>query len=128
MRSTSEILEKLVIHCATRGAAAQLARDLNVAKSTVTRWLEEKTIPDTMQKLLAWYLFGEAPPSIIQKYSVQDALEFDEVEWRIIANLARREGVTEAQWITGRIRAYLAYRSEQSDVPQSETPRQAKQK
>lgn len=109
MKSTQEILDKLITHCFTRGAAAQLARDLDVAKSTITRWLDEKTIPDTMQKLLAWYLFGEAPPSLVQSCNLKDSLLFDDVEWRIISHLARREGITEAQWITGRIRSYLAY-------------------
>ena len=118
MRSTSEILEKLIIHCSTRGAAAQLSRDLNVAKSTVTRWLEEKTIPDTMQKLLAWYLFGEAPPSLVQSCNLQDSLILDDVEWRIISHLARREGITEAQWITSRIRSYLAYQRAEEELSQ----------
>ena len=41
------------------------------------------------------------------EWSVDGA--FDEGEWAVIGAPARREGVTEAVWITARIRTYLAY-------------------
>lgn len=131
MKRTEDIIEKLINHCATRGAAAKLARDLDVAKSTITRWVDEKTIPETMKKLLAWYLFGEAPPSLIHSCNLQDSLVLDDDEWRIISHLARREGITEAQWITGRIRAYLAYKSQPVATPlavENQTAYKAKKK
>jgi transcriptional regulator with XRE-family HTH domain len=121
MRTIEEILEKLENHCATRGAAAKLSRDLEVAKSTVSRWQEEKTIPDAMQKLLAWYLFGDVPPSLSVKPNLQNALVFDEDEWRIITYLAKRAGISEAAWIARHIREYLADQKDQLEWNQQKT-------
>ena len=122
MRTTEEILEKLAIHCNTRGAAAQLSRDLNVAKSTVTRWQEEKTIPEAMQKLLVWYLFGEAPPSFSRKINLRDALVFEEEEWRIIAYLAKRAGITEAAWIVRHVKDYLSILNQKQTTEKDAPP------
>lgn len=111
MRSENEIRNALIKFCQKRGGQAKISKDFDVAASTITRWLTGETIPPAMQKLLAWYLFGEAPPSLVKSCNLQDSLILDDVEWRIISHLARREGITEAQWITSRIRSYLAYQS-----------------
>ena len=131
MRTEKDIQSALVNHCETRGNQAKLSKVLGVAASTVLRWLDGENIPPAMQKLLTWYLFGEAPPSLTKSVDLQTSLVFDDVEWRIISHLARREGITEAQWITGRIRSYLAYIEEPKEslrVASNETPYKVKRK
>ena len=91
---------------------AEMAKAFEVHPSTVKRWLEGGEIPPPMLKLLDFYFFGTIPPRVSNSCSdPHGVLDFDEAEWAIIGNLARREGVTEAQWIAGRIRAYLAWQS-----------------
>ena len=118
MRSENSIRESLQKTLETRGKQSEIAQCLDVHSSTVKRWAEGETIPSTMQKLLAWYLFGEAPPSLVKSCNLQDSLILDDVEWRIISHLARREGITEAQWITSRIRSYLAYQRAEEELSQ----------
>ncbi len=112
MQSETNIRTALAAALEKRGEQGKIAKCLNVHSTTIKRWSEGETIPDPMQKLLVWYLFGEAPPSMMHKFNLQDALVFDDVEWRIIGHMARREGITEAQWITTRIRSYLAYQTQ----------------
>ena len=131
MRNENDTRNALQKALETRGEQGKIAKCLDVHTSTVKRWAEGEIIPPAMQKLLAWYLFGEAPPSLVKSCNLQDSLVFDDVEWRIISHLARREGITEAQWITGRIRSYLAYIEEPKEslrVASNETPYKVKRK
>lgn len=109
MRTTFEILQKLEDHCKTRGAPSRLARDLKVEKSTVTRWRNEKTIPDAMQSVLAWYLFGDPMPTLVENDDLKNALVFNGEDAKLIDQLASRAGLTRAQWIVRCIREYLAW-------------------
>lgn len=111
MQSETNIRTALAAALEKRGEQGKIAKCLDVHSTTVKRWSEGETIPDPMQKLLAWYLFGEAPPSMTHKFNLQDALVFDEIEWRMITIQASREGITQAQWIASRIRSYLAYQN-----------------
>lgn len=77
----------------------------NISKiETGTRGLS-----DAEKKILDWYFFGTVPARIHgSTIDLSRMLEFDEVEWRIIGHIARRQGLAESEWIAARIRDYLA--------------------
>lgn len=76
-----------------------------------------RALSDSEKKLLDWHFFGTVPSRIGATHiDLSHMLEFDEGEWRIIGHIARRQGITEAEWITRRIRDYLAI-LEERDIP-----------
>jgi DNA-binding MarR family transcriptional regulator len=93
----------------TRGKQAEISKALDVHPSTVKRWADGAEITPPVVTLLDWYFFGVLPAKIARMWDHRTTLDFDEGEWEVIGALARREGVTEASWIAGRIRSYLAY-------------------
>jgi hypothetical protein len=113
----SIIREKLLEVCAQRGSQAEIAKSFEIHPSTVKRWVEGGEIPPPMLKLLDWYFFGTMPPRLSghAPIDLDSTLDFDETEWRIIGHIARRQGITEAEWIVRRIRDYLAILEEQKD-------------
>lgn len=104
------IRNKLAEACSQRGVQAEIAKAFEVHPSTVKRWLEGSEIPPPMLKLLDWYFFGKVPPRLEGQaiIDMRNVLCFDEAEWRIIGHIARRQGITEQQWIVARIRDYLS--------------------
>lgn len=129
MRSEQETREALIASCAERGKKSEIARLLDVSPSTVSRWIDGDGIPPVMRKVLAWVLFGEAPERLRAPLDLQTTLEFEEDEWRTIEAMARREGTTPARFIAGRVRAYLAYRGDETPrlkVAEDETSYRAK--
>lgn len=69
-----------------------------------------RALSDTEKKILDWHFFGTVPPRLAEpSLDMQTILDFEEHEWAILAAMARREGVTEAAFIAGRIRSYLAF-------------------
>lgn len=110
MTDESTIRQALVESCQERGVQAEIAKAFEVHPSTVKRWIDGGDIPLPMLKLLDFYFFGTIPPRISTAIAdPKTVLDFDEAEYRIIGTLARREGITEEQWIVGRIRSYLAF-------------------
>jgi transcriptional regulator with XRE-family HTH domain len=92
----------------------EIAEMLGIPKTAVSNIENDKrTLSAAEKTILDWHFFGIIPASVTSKFDLEGALEFSEAEWRIVGQLARREGITEAQWITGRIRSYLAYAHEQ---------------
>lgn len=88
-----------------------IAGILGITQTAVSK-IESGTraLSDSEKKLLDWHFFGTIPPRIINVVAdPKTVLDFDEAEYRIIGTLALREGITEEQWIVGRIRSYLAY-------------------
>lgn len=101
------IRQMLETACSERGKAAAIAKHLQIAPSTVKRWLDGGDIPAPMQILLSWYLAGIVPPSM--ESGVQGQLEFTEDEWADLQSKADAEGVDVETFIAGRIRSYLAW-------------------
>lgn len=88
----------------------EVAAVLGIAQTAVSK-IETGTrgLSDAEKKLLDWFFFGTVPERIHgSTIDLSRMLEFDEVEWRIIGHIARRQGLTEAEWIAARIRDYLA--------------------
>lgn len=104
-----KIREALATALLTRGKQAEISKALNVHPSTVKRWSEGAEMNPPVVTLLDWYFFGTVPPKLTKLPDHRHTLDFDEGEWAVIGALARREGVSEAVWITSRIRSYLAY-------------------
>jgi transcriptional regulator with XRE-family HTH domain len=71
-----------------------------------------RTLSESEKKLLDWYFFGTVPAHITAAINLSHMLEFEEWEWRIIGLIARRQGLTEAEWIVRHIREYLDIRQE----------------
>lgn len=93
-----------------------IAALLGITQTAVSK-IESGTrgLSDSEKKLLDWHFFGILPEHI--HGSVIDLarmLEFTEAEWLIISHIARRQGITAAQWIVRRIRDYLAILDEGS--------------
>ena len=125
MNTETRIRQALTEAASERGTQAELAKAFEISPSTVKRWVDGGEIPPPMLKLLDFYFFGTIPPRIANTITDPEAvLEFDESEWAIIGNLARREGVTQGQWIAGRIRSYLAWQAGKAPL-QSLPPPQA---
>jgi hypothetical protein len=116
MKNEAEIREALTHELETRGAQTRISQAIGVNGSTVMRWSTgEVTIPAAMQKLLALYLFGEIPFSMLRDPEAgRSLLEFSEEEWRLITILAARAGQEPKAWIRSQILAYLAYYKEQA--------------
>jgi transcriptional regulator with XRE-family HTH domain len=69
-----------------------------------------RTLGSSEKKLLDWHFFRIIPFRIhTSGADPKNLLDFDEAEYRIIGRLARREGITEEEWIVSRIRSYLEY-------------------
>lgn len=89
----------------------QLSEILGIPSNAISK-IEGKTrlLSESEKKLLDFYFFGTIPPRITNTSTdPQAVLDFDEGEWAIIGSLARREGISEAQWIAARVRDYLAF-------------------
>jgi transcriptional regulator with XRE-family HTH domain len=87
-----------------------IAAILGIPRNAVSK-IETGTraLSDSEKKLLDWYFFGTSPARIhASTIDLSRMLEFDEAEWLIIGHIARRRGLTEAEWIASRIRDYLA--------------------
>jgi len=87
-----------------------IAAILGITQTAVSK-IEGGTrgLSDSEKKLLDWYFFGTVPKRIhASTIDLSRMLEFDEAEWLIIGHIARRRGLTEAEWIASRIRDYLA--------------------
>lgn len=110
MTEETIIRQTLIESCSQRGVQAEIARAFDVAQSTVKRWIEGGDIPPPMLKLLDWYFFGTVPPRIEGQsiIDMRNVLNFDEAEWRIIGHIARRQGITEREWIVSRVWDYLS--------------------
>ncbi len=122
MTAETVIREALETACKVRGKQAEISKTLDVHPSTVKRWIEGGEIPPPLCLLLDWYLFGSIPPRLEQNAAAPNTLEFEEAEWAVVVASASREGTTPAQWIAGRIRAYLTYREViQAEFAENET-------
>lgn len=89
----------------------QIALMLGITQTAVSK-IEggTRTLSDSEKKLLDWYFFGSVPARITATQSdLSKVLDFDEAEWKIIGHIARRQGLTESEWIVQRIRDYLAF-------------------
>lgn len=87
-----------------------IAAILGIPRNAVSK-IETGTrgLSDSEKKLLDWYFFGAVPERIhASAIDLSRMLEFEEAEWLIIGHIARRRGLTEAEWIASRIRDYLA--------------------
>ena len=116
MANENEIRKALVDACQERGKQAEIASAFDVHPSTVKRWIDGGDIPPPILKLLALYLFGEIPFTLVHpKQDLSSILEFEPDEWRIIEILATRAGQTPAQWIRSQILAYLAFTSQEGN-------------
>lgn len=106
----SHTREVLTEACKARGKAAEIAAAFEVSPSTVKRWLDGGEIPPPMVKLLRLYLLGEIPFEMVHpKQDLSSVLRFTAGEWTIIETLARRAGVTSAEWIADQVREYLRF-------------------
>lgn len=89
----------------------EIAGILGITQTAVSK-IESgaRALGDSEKKLLDWHFFGTIPPRISKAIAdPKTVLDFDEAEYRIIGTLARREGITEEQWIVSRIRSYLVF-------------------
>jgi transcriptional regulator with XRE-family HTH domain len=76
-----------------------------------------RSLSDSEKKLLDWYFFGTVPDRIYSStIDLAKVLEFDEGEWLIIGHIARRQGISEAEWIARRIKDYLAILEEKPTI------------
>lgn len=82
---------------------------LGITQTAVSK-IESGTrgLSDAEKKLLDWYFFGTVPDRIHgSTIDLSRMMEFDEAEWLIIGHIARRQGLSEAEWIATRIKDYL---------------------
>lgn len=107
MNDEVTIRARLKDACNERGVQAEIARAFDVAQSTVKRWIEGGEIPPPMQKLLDWYFFGVAPPTITTKLNEPGKLELSQDEWRVVRALATRAGLAEWKWIEMTIKTHI---------------------
>lgn len=114
MNTEETIRKALISECQQRGKQAEISKTLDVHPSTVKRWIDGGEIPAPLLKLLNWYLFGEVPASLKRITDLKAVLDFDADEWALIGAASRREGVCEADWIAGRIRCYIRFKSADS--------------
>lgn len=68
----------------------------------------ERALSTAEKAILEWYFFGIIPHKIQTIADPNAILEFEPAEWRIIGIIARRNGMTENQWIVTRFREHLA--------------------
>jgi transcriptional regulator with XRE-family HTH domain len=95
----------------------EVAAVLGITQTAISK-IESGTraLSDSEKKLLDWYFFGTVPERIHSStIDLAKVLEFDEGEWLIIGHIARRQGITEAEWIVRRIRDYLAILDERKE-------------
>lgn len=88
----------------------EVAAVLGITQTAISK-IESGTraLSDSEKKLLDWYFFGTMPARMHSAtIDLAKVLEFDEGEWLIIGHIARRQGITEAEWIARRIKDYLA--------------------
>ena len=108
MSTTEKVRSALAAALQKRGRQAEISATFNVHPSTVRRWAEGGDLTAPVVALLDWYFFGVVPPKIQRGFDARTVLEFSAAEWAVIGALARRSGVTEAEWIASRVRDYLA--------------------
>lgn len=61
----------------------------------------------TLLQILIWNKLPESFPA--WEAMGTDRLEFTALEWELITNIARREGLTPQEWIAAKIRKYLEF-------------------
>ena len=93
METNDDVIKALISHCSQRGGAAEISSKLGVAKSTVSRWLDEKSVPEAMQKLLRLYFYGQAPFTHHGEMDKEEEnrinITFTDAEYDLIAEAAR---------------------------------------
>ena len=89
--------------------ATWLARELGVAKATVSRWLNgHQAIPGPETALIRLLIRGELPFDV-RVVQPDGALPFSREEWQRLEEMRFREGFdTAEEWVVAKIRAYLA--------------------
>jgi DNA-binding transcriptional regulator YiaG len=89
--------------------ATWLARELGVAKATVSRWLNgHQAIPGPETALIRLLIRGELPFEV-RVVQPDGALPFTREEWQRLEEMRFREGFNTAEeWVVAKIRAYLA--------------------
>lgn len=89
--------------------ATWLARELGVAKATVSRWLNgHQAIPGPETALIRLLIRGELPFDV-RVVQPDGALPFTREEWQRLEEMRFREGFSTAEeWVVAKVRAYLA--------------------
>jgi transcriptional regulator with XRE-family HTH domain len=96
----------------------EIAALLGITQTAISK-IESGTrsLSDAEKKILDWSFFGTVPPRVTSAHAdITKVLDFDEAEWRIIGHIARRQGITEREWIVRRIRDYLAILEESAVI------------
>lgn len=89
--------------------AAWLAKTIGVTPATVSRWLSGKVIPSgSDESLLRLLVRGEMPFDMISSQVLRGVMDFTEDQWRVIATIAGRHGMTPGKWIAEKVRWILA--------------------
>jgi transcriptional regulator with XRE-family HTH domain len=94
-----------------RGLRQQSIADvLGLEKSHISK-IENgvRDLSSSEKTVLDWFFFGITPQNIVSFSRIPNStLDFSPEEWRIISIVAKRNGLTEREWIVQRIREHLA--------------------